>query len=384
MSQNNQLLAHWARGPFELIQHADGHLKTGNDFDRRMALISFDNAIEITITTYLQLHPKQRNNETYTKQEIHDFIRNYHTKLEFYEKYINKNNLSTRNAIPEIIWYHSLRNELYHAGNGMVPEQKSVEGIRSAALEVFSILFNVDAESILKKSIPPPEPVLQKETLSIQTNFLRHVIEFEQFLKQKLTSGNTVNDKETMDLVLMWNKLQTNYDLPIENNESAIDIIQSAYNEIIHAGYTNIDENVLISLNSKMSHIIKMIETYLHKIPTWLTGNWIGFWYNKGDKTKRRDATLSIKSFDSNIVTMTVYYEKKGIKSIVEQELSMDISGNHIKLTGIKYKWIEKGIARLWNLDIFELIANQNKNRLEGKKHDKKSSAYEVYFEREK
>jgi hypothetical protein len=37
----------WAAGPFELIRHADGHLKAGSDFDKRMALISYDNAIEV-------------------------------------------------------------------------------------------------------------------------------------------------------------------------------------------------------------------------------------------------------------------------------------------------------------------------------------------------
>ncbi len=51
----------WIYGPIELIQHAEGHLKANGDFDKRMALISYDNAIELTITTFLQLHPSQRN-----------------------------------------------------------------------------------------------------------------------------------------------------------------------------------------------------------------------------------------------------------------------------------------------------------------------------------
>lgn len=37
----------WMRGPFELIRHADRHLKANGDTDRRIALIGFDNAIEI-------------------------------------------------------------------------------------------------------------------------------------------------------------------------------------------------------------------------------------------------------------------------------------------------------------------------------------------------
>lgn len=53
-------MAPWATGTFELLVHAEGHLRGGEDFDRRIALISFDNAIEVAITTYLTLHPIQR------------------------------------------------------------------------------------------------------------------------------------------------------------------------------------------------------------------------------------------------------------------------------------------------------------------------------------
>ncbi len=44
----------WARGPYELIEHAEGHYHGDTDVDRRIALIGFDNAIEVAITTYLQ------------------------------------------------------------------------------------------------------------------------------------------------------------------------------------------------------------------------------------------------------------------------------------------------------------------------------------------
>lgn len=39
----------WVYGPFELLVHAELHYLAGKDFDRRMALISFDNAIEVAI-----------------------------------------------------------------------------------------------------------------------------------------------------------------------------------------------------------------------------------------------------------------------------------------------------------------------------------------------
>ena len=38
----------WAKGPFELLRHAYEHLQKGDDNDRRIALIGFDNAIEVS------------------------------------------------------------------------------------------------------------------------------------------------------------------------------------------------------------------------------------------------------------------------------------------------------------------------------------------------
>ena len=70
----------WANGPFELIVHAEGHLRDGEDFDRRIALISFDNAIEVAITAYLTLNPIQRSGRSYSKADIERWLANYHTQ----------------------------------------------------------------------------------------------------------------------------------------------------------------------------------------------------------------------------------------------------------------------------------------------------------------
>ncbi len=35
----------WTDGPRELIQHAVDHLALGGDFDRRVAMVSIDNAV---------------------------------------------------------------------------------------------------------------------------------------------------------------------------------------------------------------------------------------------------------------------------------------------------------------------------------------------------
>ncbi|WDT79485.1 MAG: hypothetical protein MPW14_20465 [Candidatus Manganitrophus sp.] len=73
-------LTPWALGPFEIILHAEMHYRNGEDFDRRIAVVGFDNAIEVAIHTYLSLHPIQRQNRTYPKGDVEKWLDNFHTK----------------------------------------------------------------------------------------------------------------------------------------------------------------------------------------------------------------------------------------------------------------------------------------------------------------
>ncbi len=157
----------WATGPFELLVHAEGHLRRGEDFDRRIALISFDNAIEVAITTYLTLKPIQRGGRVYSKAEVDHWLNNYHTRLDFLEA-----ELSTRRASwcvdkSHIAWCHDHRNEQYHGGYKGTPEKHVLKVVRDAALWVFSVLFDVtEVGAILEKAIlddgPPPAPTPEK------------------------------------------------------------------------------------------------------------------------------------------------------------------------------------------------------------------------------
>jgi hypothetical protein len=158
----------WANGPFELLMHAEGHLRGGEDFDRRIALISFDNAIEVAITTYLTLNPVQRGGRTYQKTEVERWLNNYHTRLEFLEDELISHGISWAVEKSHIIWVHDHRNEQYHGGHKGTPEKYVLKIVRDAALWVFSVLFEVtDVEAILEKAIldcaPPAGPVPDKQ-----------------------------------------------------------------------------------------------------------------------------------------------------------------------------------------------------------------------------
>jgi hypothetical protein len=78
-------LTPWALGPFETILHAEMHYRNGEDFDRRIAIVGFDNAIEVTIHTYLNLYPIQRQNRTYPRLDVERWLGNFHTEIDFLE-----------------------------------------------------------------------------------------------------------------------------------------------------------------------------------------------------------------------------------------------------------------------------------------------------------
>lgn len=144
----------WTRAAFELIVHAELHLHDGGDFDRRMAHIGFDNAIEVAITTYLGLNPIQRQKRSYAKADVEKWMTNYHTKLEFLEQEAKSRGWTLKIPNDEVVYYHDIRNTQYHAGGPGIPESDHLAALRIAALDTFAMLFDVpDVEKVLDKRV---------------------------------------------------------------------------------------------------------------------------------------------------------------------------------------------------------------------------------------
>jgi hypothetical protein len=144
----------WALGPFELILHAEMHYRHGEDFDRRISIVGYDNAIEVAIHTYLSLHPIQRQNRTYPRTDVERWLENFHTKIDFLEIEIANRALTVVCEKADFIWYHEVRNGQYHTGGATIPQTRELEGIRKAALWVFGTLFGVpDVESLLEEHL---------------------------------------------------------------------------------------------------------------------------------------------------------------------------------------------------------------------------------------
>lgn len=155
----------WAYGPFQILLHAELHYRLGEDFDRRIAIIGFDNAIEVAITTYLGLNPIQRGNRQYPKADVERWLNNYHTKVDFFFHECVVRNVVVIGKHDEIVWFHEVRNGQYHVGGDTVPQRRELDGTRAAALEVFAVLFDVaDAEAQLDAHIAAMHQAPQPRT----------------------------------------------------------------------------------------------------------------------------------------------------------------------------------------------------------------------------
>jgi hypothetical protein len=140
-----------AEGPFELILHAELQMQNGSDFARRIALISYDNSVEIAITTYLSLNPIHRQNRQYQKVDVEKWLNNYHSKLKFFFQEVVNRGLTVPFEEGDVIWCHDVRNDQYHGGGPTIPRERELTAIRQTAIQVFSILFDVlDVEDLLK------------------------------------------------------------------------------------------------------------------------------------------------------------------------------------------------------------------------------------------
>jgi hypothetical protein len=134
----------WTSGPFELLLHAEEHLRAGEDFDRRIALISFDNAIEVAIVVYLSLNPMQRKNRQYKRADVDNWFTNYHTRLDFIEFEVLSRKSKWEVDREHIVWCHDHRNQQYHGAHRGVPDRQVLDIARRAALWIFSMLFEVE------------------------------------------------------------------------------------------------------------------------------------------------------------------------------------------------------------------------------------------------
>lgn len=145
----------WSEGPKELLQHAVDHIAHDGDFDRRIAMISIDNAVELMIKTFLGLPKRKTKGLGPSRKQLEDASNSFPSLLDLLEEFAGDR--LTGVSLDEIEWYHRIRNQLYHSGNGITVEIARVQTYLSLAKTLFQNLFNTElslaAESPIQKKL---------------------------------------------------------------------------------------------------------------------------------------------------------------------------------------------------------------------------------------
>lgn len=135
-------------------------------------MIIVDNAVELIIKTYLSL-PQRINNLKISRTEHQEFSESFPKLLDALEKY-SKPKVGSLD-LGEIEWYHRLRNQLYHQGNGLIVERTKVEIYGQIALALFKNLFSV------KLAISDDKHYLLAEFISSWANFEKAAYDLSSF-----------------------------------------------------------------------------------------------------------------------------------------------------------------------------------------------------------
>ncbi len=217
----------WSEGPKELLQHAVDHISQDGDFDRRIAMISIDNAVELMIKTYLGLPKRKEKNGKPSRKQLEEASNSFPSLLDLLEEFAAGK--LTGVSLDEIEWYHRIRNQLYHSGNGITVEIARVQTYLSLAKTLFQNLFATELELV-------SESLIQKKLGTFLGKW--GVFEKELIEKAKLLDlpdhrpGAVLVYKAEKPLKLLWqetknfrneavHKLETleakDFDLPISN-----------------------------------------------------------------------------------------------------------------------------------------------------------------------
>jgi hypothetical protein len=185
----------WLKTPLELLRHAEGHRLDGSDIDQRIALVGFDNAIEAMISTYLSLNPVQRGGVQLAKEQVQKAQTNFHTLIEFLEWHVGQRGEQMQFERDEFIYFHGLRNHLYHSGNGFTPHSEHVTDIRRAALWAVEMLFDIAPETALAPVVDATRlpPCDDPDSSSLETDFLRAAIETRKTMSALLAQRGEVH-----------------------------------------------------------------------------------------------------------------------------------------------------------------------------------------------
>jgi hypothetical protein len=241
----------WISGPREILQHGLSLLREDSDRNRRLALLSIDNAVELTIKTYLGL-PKRITGLQIPRKDFAEISESFPKMLDALEEYAGQH----LNGIDlgDIEWFHRLRNQLYHQGNGLTVAREQVEVYAELAKLLFKNLFGDNL------------PVAPEDEHRLLGQFLAAWVDFEKLIaslsEKNIDHMSLLRGKPRPPIMAIRELLRL--DIFSEQDSSKIEELRQLRNEVIHGGK---DFRVAIS-SQTITDLRAIVERYSPSPPS--------------------------------------------------------------------------------------------------------------------
>ena len=238
----------WASGPVELMNHASEHLAKGSSFDLRIALISVDNSVELAIRTYLGLPKRSRGAPGPSRQELESIKNSFPGLLDLFEKYAQQHLDGIE--LGDIEWYHRLRNQLYHDGNGITVEKQQVDAYYQIARILIENLYGEEGVE---------EPTREKDDTATRLGvFIQKWALLDKELRSRANVNLPKNKHVSGPLFAIVDGLYTK-GLDLRDIRKDLMMLSQIRNRIVHTG-TGSDEI--------LEESIKKVDTILARLGT--------------------------------------------------------------------------------------------------------------------
>jgi hypothetical protein len=182
-------------------------------------MLSIDNAVELMIKTYLGL-PSRVTGLKMSRKEYDEAAQGFPSLLTALEKY--RSDKLDGIDLAELEWFHRVRNQLYHEGNGLTVEREKVNVYSGLAQLLFQRLFGFNLE-------------VHTNRRDFIADFIAHWSRLERTILTLAGSSTSSSDssRETSSFRAAFNALRTGGVIGQELG-ARIDELRHARNALVH------------------------------------------------------------------------------------------------------------------------------------------------------
>src|SRR6266508_2069013 len=129
----------WQVMPAKIIKLALEHAEKNNDFDHQVAYLLLDIGVETTLKVFLENKGQEIENLKFPA-----LVKRVADEL-------SKNNSSIIKEIEETIYFHNIRNKLYHRGDGVKPTEDNLKRYSELAKKVVEEILELKLQTEERK-----------------------------------------------------------------------------------------------------------------------------------------------------------------------------------------------------------------------------------------